>query len=268
MYLIFGRKTIAAVLSAAVLLTAAAVTSAGRFAGGASVPTEGEISWGLNYDEENEPPIGAESTEQLEKMGAYYTGDTTKKRIYLTFDAGYENGQTAHILDVLKKQEAPAVFFLVGNYLNTQPELVRRMVSEGHTVGNHTMTHPDMTLKSGEDFDKELLELEELYEKTTGEKMKKFFRPPQGKYTRSNLLRAQSLGYTTVLWSLAYADWDRENQPTKEAAFDKLLPRIHNGAVILLHSTSTTNSLILDELLTKYKEMGYTFGDISELTKQ
>lgn len=255
-------------LSAAVLIAAGAVVSAGRFSGGESLPTQGEISWGLSFNGDNETPTGSASAAQLSPLDAYYMGDTSKKRIYLTFDAGYENGGTAQILDTLKKHKAPAVFFLVGNYLNTQPDLVRRMVSEGHTVGNHTMTHPDMSLKSGDAFDDELLGLEELFEKTTGEKMKKFYRPPQGKFTTENLKQAQKLGYTTVLWSLAYADWNNEDQPTKEEAFDKLLPRVHNGAVILLHSTSATNALILDELLTKYEEMGYTFGDISELAEK
>ena len=140
------------------------------------------------------------------------------------------------------------------------------MVAEGHTVGNHTMHHPDMTkLTDGEAFARELTELEELFQQTTGKEMPKFYRPPQGLYSRENLQMAQQLGYKTVLWSLAYADWNNDAQPTKEQAFSKLLPRTHPGAVILLHSTSTTNSQILDELLTHWEKEGYTFCPITEL---
>ena len=140
------------------------------------------------------------------------------------------------------------------------------MVSEGHTVGNHTMHHYDMSkISEKEAFSKELTDLEALYKETTGEELEKFYRPPQGIYSESNLQMAKELGYKTVFWSLAYVDWNNDAQPTKEEAFSKLLPRIHSGAVVLLHSTSQTNAEILDELLTKWEEMGYTFGDIHDL---
>ena len=155
---------------------------------------------------------------------------------------------------------------MVGNFIETQPELVKQMVSEGHIVGNHTMTHPDMGAISDEaSFRKEIEGLETLFEETTGQKMQKFYRPPQGKYSEENLKMAQKLGYTTVFWSLAYADWMNDQQPTHEEAFDKLLPRIHNGAIVLLHSTSQTNCEILDELLTKWEDMGYKFGKLSDI---
>ena len=140
------------------------------------------------------------------------------------------------------------------------------MVSEGHIVGNHTMHHPDMSkISNMASFQKELKELEDLYRETTGEEMPKYYRPPQGNYSEENLKMAKELGYKTVFWSLAYVDWNNDSQPTREYAFSKLLPRIHNGAVVLLHSTSSTNAEILDELLTKWKEMGYTFGSIDKL---
>ena len=186
--------------------------------------------------------------------------------IYLTFDAGYENGCTAKILDTLQKHNVKAAFFLVGNYIARNADLVRRMVEEGHTVGNHTMHHPDMSkLKDKEAFAKELQDLEELFLEKTGEALPKYYRPPQGIYSEENLKLAKDLGYKTVFWSLAYVDWKNDSQPSKEEAFAKLLPRIHPGAVALLHSTSETNAQILDELLTKWEEMGYHFGTLDEL---
>ena len=197
---------------------------------------------------------------------AAYLGNTAEKKLYLTFDAGYENGCTEQILDVLKKHDVPAAFFLVGNYMQKNADLVRRMVREGHTVGNHTMHHPDMSKISDFDaFSKELTDLETLFKEITGEELPKFYRPPQGIYSEENLKMAQRLGYKTVFWSLAYVDWKNEDQPSKEFAFSKLIPRTHNGAVVLLHSTSQTNAQILDELLTKWKDMGYTFGTVEEL---
>ena len=197
---------------------------------------------------------------------AAYLGNTAEKKLYLTFDAGYENGCTEQILDVLKKHDVPAAFFLVGNYMQKNADLVRRMVREGHTVGNHTMHHPDMSKISDFDaFSKELTDLETLFKEITGEELPKFYRPPQGIYSEENLKMAQRLGYKTVFWSLAYVDWKNDDQPSKEFAFSKLIPRTHNGAVVLLHSTSQTNAQILDELLTKWKDMGYTFGTVEEL---
>lgn len=223
-------------------------------------------SWGLSFRTEGAPPVGPANAKVLASYDAAYLGDTTKKVIYLTFDAGYENGCTAKILDILQKHEVPAAFFLVGNYMEKNADLVRRMAAEGHIVGNHTMHHPDMSkISSMEAFSKELQELEALYRDITGQEMAKYYRPPQGNYSEANLTMAKELGYKTVFWSLAYVDWKNDDQPTKEAAFGKLLPRIHNGAVVLLHSTSETNAQILDELLTKWENMGYTFATLDDL---
>ena len=223
-------------------------------------------SWGLSFQREGLAPVGPASQRELSKYGGAYLGDTTQKVLYLTFDAGYENGCTAKILDVLKKHQVPAAFFLVGTYMQSHPDLVKRMADEGHTVGNHTMHHPDMSkIEEFSAFQKELEGVGELYREITGEEMPKFYRPPRGVYSGKNLEMAQSLGYKTVFWSLAYVDWNNDKQPTAEYAFGKLLPRTHNGAVILLHSTSQTNADILDELLTKWKEQGYRFAPISEL---
>ena len=223
-------------------------------------------SWGLSFREEGAPPIGNAGRDQLKAYDAAYMGSPTDKVIYLTFDSGYENGSTAKILDVLKKHEVKAAFFLVGNYIQRNADLVRRMVQEGHIVGNHTMHHPDMSkLSDKAAFARELKDLEDLFQETTGQELPKYYRPPQGLYSESNLKMAQELGYKTVFWSLAYVDWNNDAQPTKEQAFAKLLPRIHPGAVVLLHSTSQTNAEILDELLTKWKEEGYRFSTMEEL---
>lgn len=224
--------------------------------------------WGLSFGEEGQPPVGNATKEELAAYNAWYVGDTSKKTIYLTFDAGYENGYTAEILDVLKKCEVPAAFFLVGTYMEENPDLVKRMAEEGHIVGNHTMHHPDMSaIAEAAAFEKELTEVEQVYQEITGKKMQKFYRPPQGKFSASNLEMAKKLGYQTVFWSLAYVDWYEHQQPTREEALAKLLPRTHNGAVILLHSTSKTNAQVLEELMTKWKEEGYQFEALEKLGK-
>ena len=167
---------------------------------------------------------------------------------------------------MLKAREVPAAFFVVGNYLQTAPELVQRMADEGHLVGNHTEHHWDMSrIADRETFRKELETVEEQYRELTGQEMEKFYRPPQGVYSEENLRMAKELGYKTVFWSLAYVDWYQDDQPTAEQAFSKLIPRIHPGAVVLLHSTSQTNAAILDELIGKWEALGYRFGRLEEL---
>ena len=223
-------------------------------------------AWGLKFSAEGQPPTGPAGIRQLAEYDAAYIGDTSKPVLYLTFDAGYENGCTEKILDTLQKHHVPAAFFLVGNYMEKNADLVRRMVDEGHIVANHTMHHYDMSKLSDQAaFQKELTDLETLFTSITGKELPKYYRPPQGIYSEKNLAMAKELGYKAVFWSLAYVDWNNDSQPTKEAAFSKLLPRTHNGAVILLHSTSATNAQILDELLTKWESMGYSFAGIDRL---
>ena len=223
-------------------------------------------SWGLSFREEGVPPIGNAGKDQLKAYDAAYIGDTSRKVLYLTFDAGYENGSTEKILDVLKAQQVPAAFFLVGNYMEKNADLVRRMVEEGHIVGNHTMHHYDMSkLTEQSAFAKELKDLEILFQEITGKEMPKFYRPPQGLYSEENLKMAKDLGYKTVFWSLAYVDWNNDDQPSREEALGKLIPRTHPGAVVLLHSTSKTNAEILEELIGKWKEEGYSFGTVEDL---
>ena len=258
---------------AAVLVIFAAAFFAGRMAArtekmlGTS-PASAEGNWGLSFQQEGEKPVGNATYEELAQYGAWYAQNTAEKIIYLTFDCGYENGNTPAILAALSKHGVHATFFAVGNFIRDNPDLVKQIIAEGHTVGNHTMHHPDMSkISDMASFEKEIKDLEAIFKETTGQELAHYYRPPQGKYSESNLKMAQQLGYQTFFWSLAYVDWYQDKQPTKEEAFDKLLGRIHPGAIVLLHNTSSTNAAILDELLTKWEEMGYRFGTFGELTR-
>lgn len=225
--------------------------------------------WGLSFPEEGQRPQANASIEELETYDAFYAEDTNEKKIYLTFDAGYENGNTSKILDVLKKHSVPAAFFVVGTYIEQNPALVKRMLSEKHIIGNHTYHHPDMSkISTIDDFKAELNLTETAFRNITGKTMSSYYRPPQGIYNTANLEMAHSLGYHTIFWSVAYVDWIQDQQPTHQEAFDKLLTRIHPGAIVLLHNTSSTNADILDELIVKWKEMGYSFHSLDELTQK
>lgn len=238
-----------------------------------AVETAADGNWGLSFQQQGQAPVGNATPEYLAKYNAYYIAGAAagkdegdKKPIYLTFDSGYENGYTAEILDILKEKKVPAAFFLVGNYIEENPELVKRMVAEGHIVGNHTMHHPDMSAIADEEaFKKEITELEETYKTVVGKEIPKFYRPPQGKYSEANLQQAYRLGYTTLFWSLAYVDWLENNQPDETESINLLNKRIHPGAIVLLHSTSKTNSKILAQLIDGWKEQGYEFRSVSEL---
>lgn len=262
-----------AALSAAALCFAAALLCAlqhrekeARSALGSAAVPAAVTDWGLSFQTEGAPPVGNAGAADLAQYNAYYVGDSSKKVIYLTFDCGYENGNTGKILDALKKHCAPAAFFVVGNMVQSAPDLIRRMAAEGHIVGNHTTHHPDMSKISDQAaFQKELAGLEDLYRETTGQELPKYYRPPQGKFSTENLKQAQALGYKTIFWSLAYVDWYADKQPTAEQAYAKLLPRIHSGAIVLLHSTSSTNAAILDDLLTRWEQMGYSFASLDAL---
>ena len=226
------------------------------------------IGWGLSYGESGAQPVGNVSPWELAQYDAYFLNESEEKVIYLTFDCGYENGNTEKILDALKAHNAPGTFFVVGHFLETEPEIVKRMAEEGHAVGNHTYHHYDIDTLDEEGFQKELEDVEALFKEITGKELSPYYRPPEGKCGITNLKRAQEMGYATCFWSLAYVDWDTNNQPTRQAALDKLTARIHPGAIVLLHNTSNTNGEILDELLTKWEEMGYTFAPLSDLTQK
>ncbi len=225
-----------------------------------------EYSWYFNPREDGIPPEGCKEATFYKNYNAYYLGDSSEKSLYITFDAGYENGCTEQILDVLKKHNAPAAFFLVGHYITSNPELVKRMEREGHLVCNHTVGHKDLaTLTNFEEFKEEVVGLEELYQQTVGKEMPKFARPPEGRFSEMTLKYLEELGYTTVFWSFAYEDWLNDKQPDPQASLEKILSRTHPGGIMLFHSTSQTNVEIFDQLLTKWEEMGYTFKSLTQL---
>lgn len=192
--------------------------------------------------------------------------DSNSKVIYLTFDAGYENGNVEKIIDVLKDENVRASFFILDNMILKNEDLVKRMINEGHTVANHTLKHKDMTrMNSIEEVAKELGELETLYEGVYGMKMPKLYRPPEGKLSEKSLKWANELGYKAVMWSFAYADWDNGKQPSREYAMKKIMDNLHNGEVMLLHPTSATNAQIMRDLIKELKGMGYRFATVEEL---
>ncbi|MBQ1229852.1 MAG: polysaccharide deacetylase family protein [Clostridia bacterium] len=188
------------------------------------------------------------------------------KVIYLTFDAGYENGNVEKVLDVLQEEAAPGAFFILSNLIEKNPELVKRMEEEGHTVCNHTAHHKNMTLLKHADFSEELALLEEKYLALTGKNIASYYRPPEGCFNRENLVWAKERGYKTVFWSFAYPDWDNQKQMSPERAKKIILENAHNGEVMLLHPTSATNACILRDVIRELKAEGYRFGTLDELT--
>lgn len=225
-------------------------------------------NWGLGFGKSGEKPTGNATVDEMKQYNAYYMADGDEKVLYLTFDCGYENGNTEAILDALKAHNAPATFFVVGHFLESAPDIAKRMVEDGHTIGNHTYHHPDMSKISDEaSFRKEMEDVAALCKEVTGSDMAMYYRPPQGKYNTTNLQMAKDMGYSTFFWSLAYVDWNTDAQPSHEEAMEKLMGRVHPGAVVLLHSTSKTNGEILDEVLTKWEEMGYTFRPLADFVE-
>ncbi len=231
-------------------------------------------SWYCVRNKEHKQPLADSAMRFVEQYNAYYVdrqhGDeTTEKIVYLTFDAGYENGNVAKILDILKEESVSGAFFVLGHLVNSQPELLRRMQQEGHIVANHTYHHKDMTtLDQFEQFEEELVSLNKRYYDVTGAQMANYYRPPEGKFDERSLSYAQRMGYQTIFWSLAYADWDNAHQPSEEAAMNKLRAYMHNGAIILLHPTSETNTKILAPFIRELKASGYRFGTLDELTHE
>lgn len=202
----------------------------------------------------------------IQKYSAYYLGDTSKKILYLTFDEGYENGYSSKILDILKANNVKAAFFVTKPYVDSEKGLVKRMVSEGHLVCNHTVHHPSMpSVLDKTKFEKELLDLQKDFEDLTGTSMPRFFRPPMGEYSELSLYRTQNIGYKTIFWSFAYNDWDPKKQPDTENAKKRILSRTHNGGIILLHAVSKTNTDILDYLIKQWKSEGYEFKTLNDL---
>lgn len=214
------------------------------------------------------PEPAKESVGFLHDSGGYYIGNTNTKELFLTFDEGYERGNTNNILDTLKELDIPAAFFVVKPFLDTEPDLIKRMVNEGHLVCNHSNHHPSMpSITDSEKFKKEFTDVEEAYTKITGEDMPKFFRPPMGKYSKNSLLQTKELGYKTVFWSFAYRDWLINEQPDENAAIAKIKKGAHPGGILLLHAVSDTNTKILKTVLQDLKNEGYEFKSLNELSE-
>ena len=231
----------------------------------------GSVGWYCTRNSEHKQPIADSQLRIVEKYGGYYVDkkhgdDSQDKVIYLTFDAGYENGNIERILDTLKDENVKGAFFILGNLITKNTDLVRRMADEGHIVCNHTNTHKDMSVVDNlEDFKSELESLEALYSEYTGYSMSKYFRYPEGKFSEQAMKYAYELGYKSIFWSFAYADWDNGKQMSADAAKKKILENIHNGEVMLLHPTSKTNADIIGDIIKELKAQGYRFGTLDEL---
>jgi peptidoglycan-N-acetylmuramic acid deacetylase len=204
--------------------------------------------------------------ELLKKHEAIFLGDTSKKELYLTFDNGYENGYTAQVLDVLKEKNVPAIFFVTGHYVKDQPDLIKRMSDEGHLIGNHSWSHPDMSTLSAERIRSELEKVEEQVVKLTGRLNMKYLRTPRGVFSEHTLAVSKELGYTNVFWSLAYADWNTKQQKGAQFAFNKVTEQLHPGAVILLHSVSKDNADALGRIIDEARKQGFVFKSLDELS--
>lgn len=221
-----------------------------------------KIDWWLVRSKDHTTPrINDKLHFDLKTYDAYYVGDTSSKVLYLTFDEGYEKGYTPKILDVLKEKDVKAIFFVTSPYVTTNPDLIKRMVDEGHIVANHSHHHPSMPTYTGDPskFANEFTDVASKYEEITGQPMVKLFRPPMGHYSEKSLAMTKELGYKTVFWSFAYGDYDVNKQPSHESAKKIILDNLHNGSIMLLHAVSKTNTEILGEVIDQAREMGYTF---------
>ena len=255
-------KQISLVLSSLILLSGINLEATAK---------EEAYSWYCKRVSDNkQPPLPSEFSFINDYDGIWLNTkrevEDDRKVAYLTFDAGYENGNVSKILDVLKEKNVPGAFFILINLVKTNPDLVKRMTDEGHFVCNHTAHHKDMSkITDKTEFEKEFNELNAAYRELTGEEIRRFYRPPEGRFSKLNLEYANSLGYKTVFWSFAYADWDNANQPSPEYAKKKILDNIHNGAVLLLHPTSSVNAQILGDVIDEMRSRGYEFGTLDEL---
>ena len=223
-----------------------------------------KIGWGLKKVENAQPEVPDSWIQMLKKYDGYYLGNTKQKVMYLTFDEGYENGYTGKILDVLKKTNTPAAFFVTGPYIKNEAELVKRMVDDGHIVGNHTVNHPSMPDLSESEIQKELGDLNRLFYDVTKQNMK-YMRPPRGEFSEISLETTKKCGYKSIFWSIAYADWDTNMCHGGQYAVDKVTKQFHNGAIILLHAVSKDNAEGLEEIINTAKNQGYTFKSLDEL---
>ena len=228
-----------------------------------------KMEWWIKREENHATP-SAQDEIDLSRYDAWYVKTNLKdgeKSIFLTFDCGYENGYTASILDVLKKHKAPGAFFLCRHYIEDQPELVKRMKKEGHIVGNHTSHHICMPETDSRKVREEITDNANYMKEATGYEMDRFFRPPKGEYSERTLQITKDIGYTTVFWSMAYLDYDVDNQPGSDYVINHFEKYIHPGAIPLIHNISKSNAEALDTVLTNLEKEGYTFHSLSDLKK-
>lgn len=221
--------------------------------------------WSFKRNSDHSKPIGYSNGINLSTYGAYYLVNTDEKVIYLTYDAGYENGYTAPILDALRDNNVTATFFVTKSYIENNVNLVKRMKEEGHLVGNHSVTHPSFPDLTDEEIEWELTETAKCLEELTGYKMDTFFRPPKGEYSERTMYLTRKLGYRTIFWSLTYLDWDVNKQPGKEYAYNHVMDNYHNGAIVLLHAVSESNAQAMDDILKELLAKGYRFGSLYEI---
>ena len=223
-----------------------------------------KIEWGIKRNDHHEQPdLGSENRKVLEENSGIALGNSESKIIYLTFDEGYEAGYTSQILEVLKENDVKATFFLTAHYINTQEELVKQMIDEGHIIGNHTVNHKSMPSLTEDEIKKEVMDLHQSVYEKFGYEMK-YIRPPKGEFSEKTIQVTNSLGYKTVMWSFAYEDWNEEKQPNEENAKEKILNNLHSGEIMLLHGNSKTNTNILDSVIKEAKNMGYEFKSLDD----
>jgi len=257
------EKTICIICVLVVLFTALINTASA---------SSGEYSWYVKRNGQLRPSLDKEQ-ELIYKYDGYYIDKklddkSDKKVIYLTFDLGYDNGNTDVILNTLNKNNITAAFFVLDNIILKNTDLVTKIKDTGHLVCNHTKNHKNLSSSSFEEISKNLTALERLFEEKTGSQMEKYFRFPEGKYSERALESVQKLGYKTIFWSFAYDDWDNARQPSPKRAIKKIIDNTHNGAVMLFHPTSRTNAEIFPRLIEIWKDMGYTFGTLDELVSK
>lgn len=221
--------------------------------------------WGYQKNSSGKVPDIGMYRHFIETYDAYYADLSGEKNIYLTFDNGYEQGYTAHILDVLKEENVPATFFVTGHYVESEPELIKRMVDEGHIIGNHSDTHPDFTRLSKEDIKRELDYVKEQVAKLTNQKEMHYLRPPRGTFNEKTLQWTSELGYFHIFWSLAFLDWKTKEQKGWKYAYEQIMEQIHPGAIILLHTVSSDNAESLSQVIKDLKEEGYQFKSLDDL---
>ena len=260
MILLTTLLIIFAVCTAVVNNEKAVVTSTGTI-------SNKTIGWGIKRNNNHEQPdVGSQNKKILEENNGICLGNNEKKNVYLTFDEGYEAGYTSKILEILKNNNVKATFFITAHYVNTQEELVKQMISEGHIIGNHTVNHKSMPTLTDEQIKKEVMDLHQAMLEKFNYEMK-YIRPPKGEYSERTIIETNKLGYKTVMWSFAYEDWNENKQPDEGKSKEKVLKNLHNGEIILLHGNSKTNTNILDTIIKEAKNMGYEFKSLDEFEK-